>query len=311
MKEESEKMDLSWIAAPEAVQAAKSTYEVIEAKLTAYFADSETWVNLFFVVLQVLVIFIASRIILRIVKKAITHMTVDRVKNPLKFDPRRTRTIGKLVSNVLSYTINFITILLILSQLGFDLLPLLAGAGVVGLAIGFGAQSLVKDVITGFFIIFEDQYAVGDLIQTGDMKGTVEEIGIRTTVIKSWTGEIHIIPNGQIDKVTNFSIHNSIAVVDISISYEADIDTAVRVIKETVLRVYENNENMVKEPDVLGVQALGASEVVLRVTAECKPNTHFAVGRTLNEDIKKSLDAEHIEIPYPRLVTYHRTEKAE
>ena len=108
--------------------------------------------------------------------------------------------------------------MLILGQVGLNLGPLLAGAGVLGLAIGFGAQSLVKDVITGFFIIFEDQFGVGDVIQIDQFKGTVEEIGIRVTRIKSWTGEVHIIPNGNIKQVTNFSTYNSIAVVDVSIA---------------------------------------------------------------------------------------------
>jgi small conductance mechanosensitive channel len=159
------------------------------------------------------------------------------------------------------------------------------------LAVGFGAQSLVKDVITGFFIIFEDQFAVGDIVQVGSFKGTVEEIGLRVTKIRSWTGEVHIIPNGSITQVTNFSIHNSLAVVDVSISYEEDIDKAMKVLKETIKSHYETNENMVAEPEVLGIQQLGASEVVMRITAECKPNTHVAVARELNAEIKKAFDA--------------------
>jgi small-conductance mechanosensitive channel len=288
-----------------------STTEEIRDKILSYLSNTEMWVNFFFITLKIVVIIIASRIVIKIIKKSIAHMTAEREMNPLRIDPRRTRTIGKLISNIITHTINFIALLLILDQLGFALMPLLAGAGVVGLAIGFGAQNLVRDIITGFFIIFEDQFAVGDVITTKNITGTVEEIGIRTTVIKSWTGEVHIIPNGGIDQVTNFSVFNSIAVVDVSVAYEADIDTATKVISETAKRLYEENENMVKEPEVLGVQALGNSDVVLRVTVECMPMTHYGAARLLRAEIKKALDAQNIEIPYPKMVTYLRSEKAE
>jgi small-conductance mechanosensitive channel len=174
--------------------------------------------------IKIIIIYIAARLIIRITDKMIEHMLAAKYRGPIKFDPRRANTIGKLIHNLISYTVNFISVLLILGELGVNLGPLLAGAGVLGLAIGFGAQSLVKDVITGFFIIFEDQFGVGDVIQIDQFKGTVEEIGIRVTRVKSWTGEVHIIPNGNIKQVTNFSVYNSLAVLDISIAYEADVD---------------------------------------------------------------------------------------
>jgi len=277
--------------------------------------DPLFWAAIAWVVAKIVVIFIAGRVVVGVAGKAITHMVIERKQEGrrVKLDPRRSQTIGRLVKNVISYVVNFVVLMLILSELGVDLAPLLAGAGVLGLAIGFGAQSLVKDVITGFFIIFEDQFAVGDVIRTGNgnYQGTVEEIGLRVTKIKSWTGEVHIIPNGAITEVTNFSLNNSVGVVDVSVAYESDIQKATEVIKRTVMEVYETNENIVKEPEVLGIQALGPSEVVIRVTAECKPMTHVGVGRVLNEEIKKALDAEGIEIPYPRLVTLQRPAAAQ
>ncbi|HZG84889.1 mechanosensitive ion channel family protein [Paenibacillus sp.] len=269
------------------------------------------WIGILWVLTKIALYFVAGRVLVGIAGRAITHIVIDRKtagKGPVRFDPRRAQTIGRLVNNVVSYAVNFIVLMLILSELGVDLAPLLAGAGVMGLAIGFGAQSLVKDVITGFFIIFEDQFAVGDVIKTGNFQGTVEEIGLRVTRIKSWTGEVHIIPNGAITEVTNFSTNNTVSVVDVSISYESDIDRAAEVIRRTAKEVSETNANIVKEPEVLGVQQLGASEVVIRVTAECKPMTHVGVGRELNAAIKKALDAEGIEIPYPRMVMLQRTE---
>jgi len=269
----------------------KTTLELIRSQFMEYITNPEVWTNFLVILLKITVVFVAARILIKIANKALQHVLIEREKNPLKIDTRRTKTIGKLIGNIVSYVVNFIMILMILNLFGFRLEPLLAGAGVIGLAVGFGAQSLVKDVITGFFIIFEDQFAVGDIVQVGSFKGTVEEIGLRVTKIRSWTGEVHIIPNGSITQVTNFSIHNSLAVVDVSISYEEDIDKAMKVLKETIKSHYETNENMVAEPEVLGIQQLGASEVVMRITAECKPNTHVAVARELNAEIKKAFDA--------------------
>lgn len=283
--------------------------DAVRNRIDRFFGEPD-WSGIGLAALKILLIMLAGFIVVKMSKRAVAHIVEDREGHRRRLNPRRTKTLVKLVGNIVAYTVNFMVLLLILGQLNIDLAPLLAGAGVVGLAIGFGAQNLVRDVITGFFIIFEDQFGVGDVIQTGNFKGTVEEIGLRVTKIKNWTGEMHIIPNGQITEVTNFSLNNSVAVVDISVAYEADVEKAMEVIRETVHNVYGELEEIVKEPEVLGVQTLGASDVVLRVTAECKPNTHFKAARHLNAQIKKALDANGIEIPYPRLVTYHRNETA-
>jgi moderate conductance mechanosensitive channel len=266
------------------------TFDVVKDRIVGYITDPEVWANLSISFLYIMIILLASRIVLRLANRAFEHMMLVREKSVLKIDVRRTKTIGRLIRNIVTYTVNFITILLILSQIGLKLGPLLAGAGVVGLAIGFGAQSLVKDVITGFFIIFEDQFGVGDVIQTNNVKGTVEEIGLRITRIRSWTGEVHVIPNGSITQVTNFSLNNSVAVVDVSVANEMDMDAATSVIKNTVHEMYQTSEHIVKEPEVLGVQTLGKSEVIIRVTAECKPNMNSVVVREMNAKLKKALD---------------------
>ncbi|MDO3681621.1 mechanosensitive ion channel family protein [Paenibacillus ehimensis] len=288
-----------------------STWGQFQEKLINYVSNPELWTGLLFTVIKIVLIYIAGRVIIKVAEKALQHMIMARDKGPIKFDARRSKTIGKLVGNIITYVVNFIMILMILSQFQVNLGPVLAGAGVVGLAIGFGAQSLVKDVITGFFIIFEDQFAVGDVIQVGNYKGTVEEIGLRVTRVKSWTGEVHIIPNGTIAQVTNFSINNSLAVIDVSVTYETDIDFAMKILEDTVKTFYDTSVDMVKEPEVLGIHMMGATEITLRITAECKPNQQFGVARKLNAEIKKAFEANGIQIPYPRMITYHRTEKAE
>lgn len=289
---------------------AVAAWERIRGEVVGYFSNPELWADFLLIIIKVVAIYIASRVLVKIANRTLQHVMKERERSPLKFDSRRTKTLGKLVGNVISYVVNFIMILMILNQFGVSLGPVLAGAGVVGLAVGFGAQSLVKDVITGFFIIFEDQFAVGDVIQIDQFKGTVEEIGLRVTRVRSWTGEVHIIPNGSINLVTNFSVNNSLAVVDVNVALESDIDKAMKVLEETVAKAYESDEDIVKEPDVLGVQMIGATGIVLRVTAECKPNTHFPVSRRLNAEIKKAFDQNGIEIPYPRMVTYHKSERS-
>jgi small conductance mechanosensitive channel len=259
-------------------------------KFKEHFADPALWTSVLFIFIRIVVIFIVGRVIVRLANKAIAHMMVERERKHLKFDLRRTNTIGRLIGNILTYTINFIIILLILMQFGFDLTPLLAGAGVLGLAIGFGAQSLVKDVITGFFIIFEDQFAIGDVIQTRNFKGTVEEIGLRVTRIKSATGEVHIIPNGAIQEVTNYSIYNSIAMIDIAVAYKDDPRNALELLKVMLKALYDDNSDMVKPPEVLGVEVIGQSEVVLRIQVECKANTQGAVTRAVKEETVKAFE---------------------
>jgi small-conductance mechanosensitive channel len=286
------------------------TVSTMADSVTKYFNNPELIGNVIWTMVRIILIYVVARTIIKIADKTMAHMVNARDRSPLKFDPRRSNTIGKLVHNLISYTVNFISIMLILGQVGVDLGPLLAGAGVLGLAIGFGAQSLVKDVITGFFIIFEDQFGVGDVIQIDQFKGTVEEIGIRVTRIRSWTGEVHIIPNGNIKQVTNYSTYNSIAVIDVSVAYESDVEKAIEVLKETVSKIHQENAKIVKAPEVLGVQMIGNSEIKLRVIAECLPNMQAEIARIMNAEIKKQLDKNGIEIPYPKMVTYLKTERA-
>ncbi|WHT48712.1 mechanosensitive ion channel family protein [Sporosarcina thermotolerans] len=135
------------------------------------------------------------------------------MRGPIRREERRERTLLKLLENTLSYVVYFSAILAILQEFNIDVKGLVAGAGVLGLAVGFGAQSLVKDVISGFFILFEDQFSVGDYVKIGTAEGMVEEIGLRTTKLKNFTGEIFILPNGTISQVVNYSMKNSLAIV--------------------------------------------------------------------------------------------------
>lgn len=274
-----------------------------------YITNGKLWLAIGESLLRIVLIIIFSRIIIRVGKLAINKVFLFRGKSPIRISERRENTLAKLLENILTYVIYFVAIIMILETFGFNVGALLAGAGIVGLAVGFGAQSLVKDIITGFFIIFEDQFSVGDTIRIGTFEGTVEEIGLRTTKVKTWTGELHIIPNGSIVEVTNFSIHNSVAVVDINVSLETDIEEAERVIQELLIEVTDKYENIVTPPELLGIQMFGASEAVLRVTCETEPMKHFHIARLLRKDIKIRLAEHGFDIPYPRMVMVNRKDQ--
>ncbi|WP_315794124.1 mechanosensitive ion channel family protein [Paenibacillus sp. BIC5C1] len=253
-------------------------------------ADADMWFNILFSSIRIVIIFIITRIVIKIVSRIIDRTMARKQEGKIRVNPRRFITVGELMKNATSITCNFIMILLLLSEINVKVGPLLASAGVLGLAIGFGAQGLVKDVITGFFIILEDQFAVGDVIQTGTYKGTVEVIGLRTTKLVSWQGEVHIIPNGTIASVTNYSMSNSLAVVDIPMKGEQTLDESVHLVKRALTGIEDRDLNIVKVPDVLGIQSMSTSEYVVRIVAECLPNSRASVERQIQSDVKKTLE---------------------
>ncbi|WP_066071980.1 mechanosensitive ion channel family protein [Neobacillus soli] len=268
------------------------------------FQNEDTWLHLGEGLLKIIAILVIANILIRIGKVAIHNIFKIRNFSPLSTSVRREETLSKLLDSVLVYVVYFITIMMVLSVLGINVQALIAGAGVVGLAVGFGAQSLVKDIISGFFIIFEDQFSVGDHIRVGLFEGNVETIGLRTTKIKSWTGEVHILPNGSITQVTNFSLNNSLAIIDIAISYGEDIEKAERVIEEALKTMPSQYEQLTKAPDYLGIQSMGTTEIVLRVVAETLPMQQSGVSRAIRKDIKLLLDENGIKAPDPRLFMY-------
>nr|WP_139186967.1 mechanosensitive ion channel family protein [Sediminibacillus halophilus] len=270
----------------------------------------EFWMQVGYVILQIIMILIISALIIRIGTSLINRIFRKRERGPFRISERRENTLKKLVQNTLAYVVYFTAFIMILDAMTIPIGALLAGAGVAGLAIGFGTQNLVRDVITGFFIIFEDQFSVGDYIQTAGIEGTVEEIGLRTTKILSWTGELHIVPNGSVDQVTNYSIHNSIAVVDVNIPYEADIPTAERIIEQLLPELPEQYPEMITVPELLGVQTMETSHVVIRVIAEVVPMEHWMIARVLRREIKGRLERHGIDIPLPRMVMYSRDKES-
>jgi len=270
------------------------------------FQNEGTWLTLGEGILKIIAILVISNILIRIGNVTIHNIFKIRNRSPFRTVERREETLSKLLDNILSYVVYFIAFLMILSVLTIDVKALLAGAGIVGLAVGFGAQSLVKDILSGFFIIFEDQFAVGDHIRIGEFEGNVESIGLRVTKIKNWTGELHILPNGGITQVTNFSINNSVAVVDVAIAYGEDVEKAEKVIGDLLVTLPEHYEELIKPPELLGIQNMGPTEMVLRIVAETLPMKQVYIARMIRKEIKLLLDQHEIDVPLPRLVAYSR-----
>lgn len=194
-----------------------------------------------------------------------------------------------------------------LSELGAPIGTFLTGLGILGLAVSFGAQSLVKDLISGFFILAEDQFGVGDVVKIGELSGDVEAITLRTTTLRDIEGCVHIIPNGQIDKVTVMTKGWSRSVLDIDVAYETDLDRALSVLSDEAQQMYQDQDwswRILESPQPLGVQDLAQSSITLRLLIKTLPKEQWAVAREFRKRIKARFDQERIEIPYPHLKLY-------
>ncbi|EGO65721.1 mechanosensitive ion channel family protein [Acetonema longum] len=202
---------------------------------------------------------------------------VDRLFGKTTYlEEKRARTLSSLLKSLIHYLVYFIALVMILQEFAIDTTSIIAGAGIIGLAIGFGAQSLVRDVISGFFIIMEDQYAVGDYITSGDMSGTVHEIGFRVTKLRDTVGTLHIIPNGSITRVSNFSRGPMQAAVNIPVSYQADVKQVWRLLQEVCDDV-GTMPQVLEQPKIVGIIDLRPAEMLIRVTARTRPLEQGAV----------------------------------
>jgi small conductance mechanosensitive channel len=220
----------------------------------------------------------------------------------------RSETIGNLLKSVVKYLAGIVALFLILSAWGVQTPTLLAGAGIVGLAVSFGAQSLIEDIFSGLFIIFEKQFSVGDVIQVGDFRGVVREIGIRITKFEDLNGDIKIINNSDIRGAINTSASLSPAICDISISYEEDIEKVERLIHENLNEIKTKIPEIVEGPFYFGIEKLADSSVVLRVVAKTEEIHKRAVLRALNREMKLLFDQYKIAIPFPQIVVHQGKE---
>jgi small-conductance mechanosensitive channel len=306
-----------------------AVFNVSDNKRAAEIAD---WFDTPLRVLIILFVgWVVARLVRRLIRRAVAPIGNKRSKRkepkktPFGFidtggvatarRAQRAKTMADVLGSVFAGIIWTIAALVAMGELGINLAPLIAGAGVLGVALGFGAQSLVRDFLSGFFMLVEDQYGVGDVIDVGGtvgsgggVSGTVEGVSLRTTRIRDVEGVVWHVPNGEIKRIGNKSQQWSRAVLDIPVDYDTDISKAIAVIKETADTMWHDDvwsEAILAEPEVWGVEELGPSSVKIRVVVQTLPLEQWRVARELRARIKAAFDAAGIETPR-ETITYRR-----
>ena len=271
------------------------------------------WEPVWMAGLRILVILLVGVVALRLMKKA-TNRWIEGVQELAANDPRRQRaaTLGNLLQSIAEYVVWPIVGIMILSEIGLDIGALLATAGVAGLAIGFGAQTLVKDVIGGIFLLFDDIIHVGDLVSIGNTIGTVEEIGVRLVKVRKFDGELVMIPAGEIRMFGNKSMGWARVVVPVGLSYGQDVDTILPIMQEVANEWAAEHEEILLEdsPTVQGLMDFGDSSVTARVVMQVKPGEQFAAERELRMRLKRAFDERDVEIPFPQRTVHVLDENA-
>jgi small conductance mechanosensitive channel len=286
--------------------------------------------------MKVLLIFLLAWIIVRILRRSITHFVdklvqerqeaaeqrrveeVDdgrfaaaeralRKANLLAVQAERStqraQALGSVLRSLASLVVYGLAVFIALAEFGINLGPLIAGAGVVGIALGFGAQTLVRDFLSGMFMLVEDQYGIGDIVDLGEASGVVEEVRLRTTRLRDVNGTVWFVPNGVIQRVGNKSQQWARAVLDIEVAYDTDIQHAAAVIKQVADSVWQDElefATVLEEPEIWGIEAFGASSIAIRLVVKVEPGEQWATAREIRKRIKTAFDAEGIEIPFPQ-----------
>ena len=263
--------------------------------------------------LRIVLIIVLMVIALKVVKVASTKFFM-RIKKATE-DPearKRAETLASITRSGLTVIILVIALMMIMGELGVEIGPLLATAGVIGLAIGFGAQKLVEDVISGFFILLEDQIRVGDVVQIADRGGLVEKVNLKMVILRDLAGNVHYVRNGKIDVVTNMTKEYSRYIFDIGVAYREDVDEVIEVVKQVDADLRADskfNKDILEPIEIMGLDKFDDSAVVIRARTKTKPMRQWAVGREFNKRLKKKFDELDIEIPFPHTTLYIGADK--
>jgi len=281
-----------------------------------------TWLILLFFVIRWLLNRLVDRLVKRAEGGALTarvgrlSLGAGRAKAPSPTElatatrrVQRAKAMGSLLKSVITGVLLAVFGTMVLAQVGVNVGPIIASAGIVGLALGFGAQSLVSDYLAGVFMVFEDQYGVGDEVDLGEAIGTVEAVSLRVTRVRDVNGTVWYVRNGEIVRVGNMSQNWARSVIDVCVAYQEDLARVRRVLEDVAHDMWEDEEFkgvIIEEPSVWGVQELGIDGVVVRVALKTAPLEQWAVAREMRQRIKARFDHEGIEIPYPQRMVWHR-----
>lgn len=246
------------------------------------------------IVIYILTYFIINRVI----------KNVNRHKF-MKNGEKRKKTLLQLINNIIKYILMIICVLTILNIYGVDTTALITSLGLLGLGASLALQDTLKDLLAGFFIIFENQYDIGDIITINNFKGEVISLGLKTTKIKAYTGEINIVSNRNIQEVINHSSSNSLAIVDFEISYDEDLNKVEEILRNLCTKLTKDLKKIKGKVELLGIEDLGSSGIKYRITVETNPMEHLTVQREIRKAVKEELNKQGIEIPYPQVVVHN------
>ena len=274
--------------------------------IDSIFKTSSGDLNILGKIVKIFIIFIVIKVLSKITYVIIDRAFQKKKRSIFHRDEKKINTLITITKNIVKYIFYFIGLVMVLDMFNISTSSILATAGIGGLAIGFGAQSLVKDVITGFFILFEDQFSVGDYVKVGEYEGIVEELGVRVTKIRDFSGELHIIPNSNIQTVTNRTRGNMRALVVVTAAYEENVDKVTEVLNKICEELKVNNEKIVEGPTLIGISNLGEYGIDFTIVAKTDPMEQWGVEREIRKRVKEVFDEENIEIPYPKKVIYER-----
>ena len=258
--------------------------------------------------LRVMLIAVGMVVLMTLLKRGVARFRVMYEGSlPDQAQIKRANTLTHIVRDVVRIVIFFVGVMMILSEVGIDLKPLLAAAGLGGLAIGFGAQSLVKDLISGFFILLENSILVGDVVEVAGVSGVVEEIELRTIRLRDLSGNVHVVPNGVIDKVKNMTKDFSYYLFEIGVAYRENVDEVMTVLQDNAEELRRDPlfaDDILAPLDMLGVDKFADSAVIIKSRIKTVPLKQWRVGREMNRRIKQTFDAKGIEIPFPHQTIY-------
>lgn len=267
--------------------------------MMARFLVDERMIQLGITVSQIFLIILAAHLAIRLLYSGIARIFERDDKELLLMGEQRAKTLAGLLKSSVRYGIDLIAVLAVLDKLGVPTGTLLASVGLASLAIGFGAQSLVQDVIAGFFILYENHFDIGDYVETSGVDGIVEEMGLRSTKIRDFGGQLHILPNGAIAPVTNYSRGNMRVLVDVDIPYETPIDDAVTAIEGALAEAPAHIPDLIEGPRVLGVNDFGPRGYSIRIWGQAKAMTQWDATRRLRRLVAEGMAKNGIPIAYP------------
>lgn len=253
--------------------------------------------------------FILNKVLGRIISRSVRIAVTSNSQVSPEAEKKREDTLVRIFKGIIRVLLIFIAVLMIMSEIGIKIAPILAGAGIAGIAIGFGGQYLIRDIITGLFIIIENQFRVGDVVSINDKAGTVEDITLRMTTLRDLDGTVHHIPNGEITIVSNMSKFFSRVNINIGISYSSSIDKAIEIINkvgEEMANELEWKEHIISAPRFLRLDSLSDSSVDLKILGDTKPSMQWAVSGELRKRLKTAFDKEGIDIPFPQIVIHQQ-----